>query len=77
MANKKYQVMITIGDAIIINGTNKQSKVDKWVKAFKETSVPDSELKIFQFDKMNYQLIHSAAVPKEESTERPIGFGRW
>jgi len=74
---KKFQIMITLGDEVLIDSTNKQESVDEWVKAFHEKSVPASELKIFQLGEIGYTLIHSAVVPSAEPVERLIGFGRW
>lgn len=74
---KKFQVMVTVGDGVLIDSTNKKSEVDEWVKAFHEKSVPASELKVFQLGDVGYTLVHSAVVPSAEPVERLIGFGRW
>lgn len=74
---KKFQIMVTIGDGVLIDSTNKKAQVDEWVKAFHEKSVPASELKVFELGEIGYTLIHFAAVPSAEPAERLIGFGRW
>lgn len=74
---KKFQVMVTIGDGVLIDGTNKKSEVDEWVKAFHERSEPASELKVFQLGEVGYTLVHSVVMPSAKPEYRPIGFGRW
>lgn len=74
---KRFQVMVTVGDSVLIDSTNKKESVDEWVRAFHEKSVPASELKVFQLGEVGYTLVHSAVVPSAEPVERLIGFGRW
>lgn len=74
---KKFQIMVSVGESVLIDGTNKKAQVDEWVKAFHEKSVPASELKVFELGEIGYTLVHSAVVPSAEPVERLIGFGRW
>lgn len=74
---KKFQIMVSVGESVLIDSTNKKAQVDEWVKAFHEKSVPASELKVFELGEIGYTLVHSAVVPSAEPVERLIGFGRW
>jgi len=74
MRNKKYQVIIKVGESAIIKSTDKKQEVDEWVKTFMDNKV--GSLSIYELNKIgayDYADGHTFAEPQE----RLIGFGRW